>query len=65
MRLKAKVMLILSLTTLAACDPTAVLDVGPAICLERAGSIAWLLDNGERNFVLALDAHNTLAGGCG
>ena len=65
MKLNKSLMLILSLLIVAACElPEKVVTDREPICTQHAASIAWLLANGERQFVLALDKNNTLAGGC-
>ena len=59
-----KVTMILFAITLAGCEPVVVNLPPEPLCFARAASIAWLLANGERGFVIALDAKNTVAGGC-
>jgi len=61
-------MLKLSLTMslfLAACASVGDFnDLAEPLCLEERTSAQWLLDNGERNFMVALNVYNELAGGC-
>lgn len=68
MKLNAKVTLILFVTIVVACEkvylPAEPVFEREAICAKHADSITWLLENDERQFVLALDKNNTLAGGC-
>lgn len=68
MKLNVKVMLISLLVILGACEkvylPAEPVFEREPICTKHAASIAWLLGNGERQFVLALDKNNTLSGGC-
>jgi len=39
-------------------------DLAEPLCLESRESAAWLLANGERQFVVKVNVHNELAGGC-
>ena len=39
-------------------------DLAEPLCLEDSESAEWLLDNGERQFVVDVNVHNELAGGC-
>lgn len=39
-------------------------EIAEPLCMEREASVRWLLANGERGFVVALNVHNDLAGGC-
>ena len=69
MTLKKNLTLILLLTILASCASTRPPVVEVKVeretnCFANAESIAWLLANGERQFVVKQDANNTLAGGC-
>ena len=68
MKLNVKAMLILLSLTASACDTEYFSDEPvferEPICTQHAASIAWLLANDERQFALALDKNNTLAGGC-
>ena len=39
-------------------------DLAELHCLESRGSAEWLLANGERQFVIGVNVHNELLGGC-
>jgi hypothetical protein len=39
-------------------------DIAEPLCLEDKASARWLLENGERGFLVGLNIHNEIAGGC-
>lgn len=39
-------------------------DLAELHCLENRESAEWLLDNGERQFVIGVNVHNEQLGGC-
>ena len=39
-------------------------DLAETLCLENRESAVWLLANGERQFVVGVNVHNELLGGC-
>jgi len=39
-------------------------DLAELHCLENRASAEWLMANGERQFVISVNVHNELLGGC-
>ena len=62
---KINLMLILLLALPASsCAVGDFADLAEPLCLDDIASAQMLLDMGERKFVVALNVHNDLAGGC-
>ena len=56
---------LMTILLLAACESTGdFADLAEPHCLENEASARWLLDNGERQFLVGLNVHNDLLGGC-
>lgn len=63
-RVLTMILLTASLAASSCVDYGDFKDLAEPLCLDNRESAEWLLANGERQFVVDVNVHNKLAGGC-